>query len=185
VNGNLHIVHRRRAAPVDLDCLRRFIRCLLRDALHEEDFDLGICLVGAKEMARLNETFLRHQGPTDVITFDYADKAGRASRLSRCPLGPDGRDARPALYGEIVICVDRAVVQARRFRTSWQSELARYLIHGVLHLRGFDDRRPAGRRRMKREEDRLLRQLGRRFALSTLAGDGRSRRACAIVNHNS
>jgi len=41
--------------------------------------------------------------------------------------------------------------------------LARYLIHGVLHLRGFDDRTPRARLTMKREEDRLLRELSRRF----------------------
>ena len=73
------------------------------------------------------------------------------------------------LHGEIFICVDEAVVQARRFRASWQSELVRYVIHGVLHLRGFDDLHPAGRRKMKREEDRLLREIALRFALSKLA----------------
>ena len=50
------------------------------------------------------------------------------------------------LHGEIFICVDEAIRQARRFGTIWQSEIVRYLIHGVLHLLGFDDsrhRRPA------------------------------------------
>jgi len=43
------------------------------------------------------------------------------------------------LLGEIYICVDEAVLQARKFGTSWQSEVIRYLVHGVLHLLGFDD----------------------------------------------
>ena len=50
---------------------------------------------------------------------------------------------RATLHGEIFICVDEAVLQARKFRTSWQSEIVRYLVHGVLHLLGHDDSRPA------------------------------------------
>jgi len=67
---------------------------------------------------------LRHAGATDVIAFDYSIRASH-------------------LRGEIFICVDEALVQARRFRTTWQSESVRYVVHGVLHLLGFDDRRPA------------------------------------------
>ena len=79
------------------------------------------------------------------------------------------RSARPLLHGEIFICLDEAVVQARKFRVTVQSELARYLIHGVLHLQGFDDVTPSARRAMKREEDRMLRAVARRFALRKLA----------------
>jgi len=73
------------------------------------------------------------------------------------------------LHGELFICVDDAVAQAREFGTTWQSEIVRYLVHGVLHLRGHDDHDPAARRKMKREENRLLRGLDRRFDLSRLA----------------
>jgi probable rRNA maturation factor len=64
--------------------------------------------------------------------------------------------------------MDEALIQARRFRTTWQTELVRYLIHGVLHLQGHDDRRSVSRRSMKKEEARLLKKLGRRFCLSKL-----------------
>ena len=106
-------------------------------------------------MAKLNETFLKHSGPTDVITFDYSEA-----------------DRRSPLLGELFICVPEAVAQSRRFRTSWQEELVRYLVHGVLHLLGYDDRAAKARQRMKREENRLLRRLARRFDLASL---GRSR----------
>ena len=78
------------------------------------------------------------------------------------------RASRPTLHGEIFICVDEAVSQARKFGVSWQSEVARYVIHGVLHLLGHDDLRAGARCKMKREENRLLRELSRRFALSKL-----------------
>jgi len=112
----------------------------------------------------LNEMFLQHEGSTDVITFDHVEPG---TRNVECETG---------LHGELFICVDEAVWQARRFRTTWQSEVVRYIVHGVLHLRGFDDRRVTERRRMKREEGRLLRWLTARFPLSHL-GRGRNLRA--------
>ena len=119
------------------------------DLIESSEYELGIHLVGAREMARLNQNYLHHEGSTDVISFDYADGPSRAT-----------------LKGEIFVSLDHAVAQAKRFRTTWQSELVRYLVHGVLHLRGHDDRQPNARRKMKRMEDRLLRKLSRRFPLS-------------------
>jgi probable rRNA maturation factor len=149
MSWELCVSNRQRARPVDLRLLKRLIRDLLANLLLVETCDLAVHLVNAREMTRLNETLLRHAGSTDVITLDYSE-----------PVGP--------LAGEIYICVDEALVQAARFHTTWQAELARYLVHGLLHLRGYDDSRPAARRRMKREEDRLLAQLSRRFRLRKL-----------------
>jgi probable rRNA maturation factor len=118
--------------------------------------ELGLNLVADAEMTRINETYLRHEGTTDVITFDY---------LAPCPLPPA-----PELHGELFICVDEAVRQARRFRTTWQAEVVRYTIHGVLHLLGHDDLKPALRRKMKRAENRLVRQLARQFACAKISG---------------
>jgi probable rRNA maturation factor len=137
---------------------------LLAEHFPRDHFELGIHLVAAAEMARLNERFLQHAGSTDVITFDYADNARRVSS----PV--------PAFCGEIFICLDEAVALARRFRTTWQSELVRYLIHGVLHLRGYDDQDPAARRRMKQVENRLLGKVSRQFALRRLARQSRGSR---------
>src|SRR5205807_7575292 len=119
-----------------------------------------------------NETFRRHHGPTDVITFDYAVEQASSLLSSRQASGlaskaPPKR-ARPgavaaSLHGEIFICTDEAISQARRFHTTWQSELTRYVIHGLLHLCGYDDQRAAARRQMKREEARLLDQIARQF----------------------
>jgi probable rRNA maturation factor len=143
----------------DLGLLRRITRALLHQELGREEYDLGFYLVDEHEMTHLNETFLQHKGSTDVITFDYCD-----------PGQPE------FLAGEIFICLDEARVQARRFRVSWQSELVRYVVHGLLHLSGFDDQRPAQRRSMKREEDRLLRALAAQFPLSRLARQQRKSR---------
>ena len=51
--------------------------------------------------------------------------------------------------------------QAGEFGTAWPEELARYVIHGLLHLHGYDDLEPAKRRVMKREENRLVKCFGK------------------------
>lgn len=100
--------------------------------------ELGIHLVSPKEMARVNWQFLQHEGSTDVITFDHGSRADH-------------------LHGELFISVHDAVLQAAEFGTEWRQELLRYVIHGILHLQGFDDLDPVSRKLMKRHEERLVR----------------------------
>jgi probable rRNA maturation factor len=140
----LHNRQRRRA--LDRPMLRRVARTLLEELLQKTQYDLSLYFVAAPEMTRLNQGFLRHAGSTDVITFDYSD-GGTGSFI----------------HGEIFICTDEAALNARRFGTTWRAEIVRYLVHGVLHLCGHDDKRATARKSMKREEDRLVHTLSRRF----------------------
>ena len=154
-SSRLSVASRQRTAKVNRRRLRQIIAALLAD-LEVENAELGIHLIATPEMTRLNEKFLRHTGPTDVITFNYLVPGSQAP------------DPRPKIHGEIFICTDEAIRQARQYGTSWQSEIVRYLVHGILHLLGFDDSRAGARRKMKREENRRLRELSRRFPLSKL-----------------
>ena len=154
------ITNLQRARKIHLRLLKQIVNALLME-LEVEEAEIGICLVGAPEMTRLNETFLQHAGSTDVITFDYSAPGCRTP------------DAGRGVHGEIFICVDEAVLQARKFGTSWQSEMVRYLVHGTLHLIGFDDTNAGVRRKMKREEDRVLARLSRRFSLAQLSRPAR------------
>jgi len=166
---NIAVVNRQRTRKINLRLLIKITRALLTE-LEIEKAEIGICLAAAPEMTRLNETFLKHKGFTDVIAFDYANEVAQASRLPR-PSNrrqSNSRDGCATFHGEIFICVDEAVLQARKFGTSWQSEVVRYLVHGVLHLLGFDDSSAGARRKMKREENRRLREITRRFPLSKL-----------------
>jgi probable rRNA maturation factor len=174
LSGSVAIANRQRTVSLNLKLLREITKRLLTELLELEAFDLSIIVIRAPEMARINETFLQHEGSTDVITFDYAQNALPTSRrLSQTKL-PTGR--RQHIHGEIFICIDDAISQAREFRTTWQSELARYVIHGVLHLRGYDDIRASDRRKMKGEENRLLKETARLFPLKEL---GRSSKLAA------
>jgi rRNA maturation RNase YbeY len=136
----------------------RLARLLLEEELGLSSYVLHVRLVGTEEITTLNERFVKHAGVTDVITFDYSSGGG-----------PGG------LHSDLVICLDEVARQARRYHTGRGSELARCLVHGVLHLRGYRDGRPAERRRMKRAEGRLLRRLARRFPLSQLTPKTRLR----------
>jgi len=111
---------------------------------------LCVVLVGDAEMTELNRRWLGQEGATDVIAFGHGGPGAAAERAG-------------SLCGDVVISLDTARRAARRFRTSWQAEVVRYLVHGFLHLRGFDDKTPSARRQMKRAESTLLKILSRRF----------------------
>lgn len=149
--SELVLRNRQRLQRVDARLLKLVTRTLLEELRPSPGYNLGIHLVAPGEMALVNETFLQHTGSTDVITFDHRENDTET------------------LHGELYICVGDAVSQAREFGTTWQQELVRYVVHGVLHLQGYDDLMPAKRRIMKREENRLVRQLQVRFPLSKIS----------------
>jgi probable rRNA maturation factor len=167
---NVNVFNCQRAQKINLPLLRQIAETLLAE-LKIQGADLEINLVAAGEMTWLNERYLHHVGSTDVITFDYGlgvppsggFRSEQTRRTNRLKLELQN------LHGEIFICLDEALRQARKFRTSWQLEVTRYLAHGVLHLLGYADSQAEERRKMKREEHRLLRRLSRRFSLAQLA----------------
>ena len=135
---HLAITNRQRDRKVDTRRVREVAAAVLAEA--GQGAELGINFVSAKRSAEVNWQFLQHEGPTDIITFDHGSTPER-------------------LFGEMFICVPEAVRQAAEFGTTWEAELLRYVIHGILHLRGYDDLEPTKRRVMKREENRLVRKL--------------------------
>lgn len=96
---------------------------------------ITVSFIDRRAMQRLNWRFLRHRGLTDVLSFRYEQ-------------GP--------VVGEILIAPAFARAYAREHDGSYDDELARYLVHGLLHWTGLDDRTSAERRRMRAMEDRLL-----------------------------
>ena len=120
----------------------------LEQLFQAPSYNLSVAFVTAKRMTEVNESHLEHEGSTDIITFDYSET--------------------DVLDGELLICPAVAAEYSQRYNVSLGRELARYFIHGVLHLHGHDDHAPDNRRRMKREENRLLTQLAKRFPVDTL-----------------
>ena len=117
-------------------------------------------------MAQINEQFLGHSGPTDVITFDYGTERDRSpnSRLIRGnKQSAATSSSNMAIEAEILICPEIASSQSRSFGVGWRHEILRYLAHGFLHLAGHDDMDPARRKVMKRAENALVHQMAARL----------------------
>ncbi len=160
----LSIQNRQRTQPINAAFLRQILQSVLANHLQVPAWELCLHLVGAREMATINQGFLQHEGSTDVITFDHSDQP---------PTAPVAPGIRP-LHGEIYISVPDAVAQAREFHTTWNEEVVRYALHGVLHLLGHDDLQPNARRFMKRAENRLVAAVAKTHPLAQLRRQRRS-----------
>lgn len=136
------IANRQRELKLDRAALRSAIRCVLIGE-GVADAEISLAVVDDEEMADLNSRFLRHAGPTDVLTF---------------PLSEPGEGP---LSAEIVVSAKRAQREAKRRRLSPLDELRLYVIHGALHLCGYDDHTSAGRRRMRARERHWVKTRGR------------------------
>jgi rRNA maturation RNase YbeY len=127
------------------DRLARFARSLLC-ALGEEQSELSIALVDDASGAALNERWRGHAGPTDVLSFPQ--RGGHARHGG-------------ALLGDVVIALGVAKRQAEARGHVLETECRRLLVHGVLHLLGYDHVRPEQARRMRAKEQALWRRLPR------------------------
>ncbi len=128
------------------------------------EVSVSVALVSDAELAAIHGRFLGDPSPTDVISFELGDEDGPGA--------------------EICVSVERAAAVARRRGVSPASELRLYLIHGALHLCGFDDHAPRDRARMRRAEAFVLRAHartreprpdGKTGKTSTVAGASASR----------
>ncbi len=99
--------------------------------------DVSIAIVGEERMVELNKEFLGKDEPTDVIAF---------------PLDDD--------EGEVVVSMDEAEKNARILGAKPEDELALYIIHGILHLSGYDDLCEKGRKEMIEAEKEILKRVG-------------------------
>jgi len=110
--------------------------------------ELSLTLTSDRAMRRLNRDFRGIDTPTDVLSFSQIEQAGSA------PPNPRSVKNSPGLpVGDVVISIDTALRQAREYRVSPASRLRRLLIHGFLHLLGYDHERSAtdARRMFARE----------------------------------
>ncbi len=114
------------------------------DQMDKSQGHLSISLVGSTKMRQLNRSFRQRDYPTDVLAF---------------PMAHSPRPS-PRLLGDVVICLPIAVTQAPTFGNTPDQEILRLLIHGTLHLLGYDHERNAKEaKRMQRKESQLFKRL--------------------------
>jgi probable rRNA maturation factor len=115
-----------------------------------KDAEISIVVVDDAEITRLNRRYFRHQGPTNVISFPLQE-------------GKPGNLQAP-LLGDVVISADTAARHARAARIRTGDEILFLLVHGVLHLVGYDHEGPvAGRREMEAKEMEIFEALVKRL----------------------
>ena len=140
--SDISVRNLQRKITVKASDLQTFARDALRRCLQlhkRKDTDLGklryvfVWLISDRRMTLLHRKFMHQTGPTDVLTFQH---------------------------GEIFISIETAERHARAFGSSLASELRLYIIHGLLHLHGFDDRTQAEARKMERIQKKILRNCG-------------------------
>ena len=142
---DIQIANRQKRRRVPLTLLQRTARILI-DALKRPDAELSVLLVDDRRIAALNREFLDREGPTNVIAFPMQE--GRFAELH------------PTLLGDVVISVDTAAAEAERAGIAFERRLVELLVHGVLHLCGYDhehDRAQA--RRMAAKSRALLKKI--------------------------
>ncbi len=119
---------------------------LIRAALDAEGFTLsylGVILADHTTVLTLNRTYLGHDYPTDVLSFPLGDDPGAR-----------------VVDGEVYVDLDTAAERHGEFGVSFEAEAHRYVLHGLLHLMGYDDATPARRAAMRALEDRYLAAAG-------------------------
>ncbi|MDQ3991180.1 MAG: rRNA maturation RNase YbeY [Actinomycetota bacterium] len=124
----------RQDLPVEPAPLRELaVRTLLGEGVDRGE--LSVSLVGRDEIARLHERYMDEPGPTDVLSFPQDD---------------DGPPGEPRLLGDVVICPEVAAAQSGDL----DAELRLLLVHGILHLLGYDHEDDDGRAAMWARQER-------------------------------
>lgn len=122
----ISIVSHREPEPLDLDTFERLASFALEREDAPENCELSIAIVDLAEMTELNGQYRGKEGPTDVLSFGCDDPCA--------VLGPD----EPITLGDVVIAPDVAEAQAAEYGHTVEEELNLLLVHGVLHLMGYD-----------------------------------------------
>jgi probable rRNA maturation factor len=160
------ILNRQRAVRVARRPLELFLRRVANE-LDIRDSRVTVCLVSDREIAHMNEAFRKKKGPTDVLSFPAGKKrwasASRRKRIYKEDAESRGKqESRPAesYLGDIAIAPETARRYARKDGRSLSNELRVLILHGVLHLLGYDHETDRG------EMHRIERKMRRRFGLS-------------------
>ena len=140
----VHLFNRQRLLHLNAKSIRNLAVLVLERENGEPGTGINLMFVRDPVIRKYNRTYLDADRATDVISFQPdADTAAYEDEQST---------------GDVIISVDQAVEFAGKHDIPGAEELARYIIHGILHCRGYDDIEPGSRRTMLRRQELLLQQ---------------------------
>ena len=117
-------------AGVTAAWVRRIVSATLK--AEKKAIPMSVLVTGDRQIHAINKRFLKHDYATDVVSFDT---------------------------GDLVVSADYAKKYAEEHGLPFREELARYLVHGTLHLLGYDDKKPTDYRRMHKRQEALLKKF--------------------------
>jgi len=117
---------------------------------HVNQATLSIVFVSHQRIRALNKKYLNRNHTTDVLAFDLRDNASLKGKSK-------------VVIGDVIISMDAALKSINTYQTTLSQELALYVVHGILHLLGYDDHKSADVKRMRRKEQEILSYLGKKI----------------------
>ena len=153
------------AQPVEVERWEALARNVLVAEGVSGDVELAVLFIDEDAIAELNQRFMGHEGPTDVLAFPIDDDdvvIGRSPDGSSS--GPDRGpvDDVPLLLGDVVVCPAVAARNAPSHAGSYDDEIALLIVHGILHVLGHDHAEPEETTVMQARERELLEQFHRK-----------------------
>lgn len=137
----LNIINLQKLHFIDKNRVKKLISSILK--VEKKNAELNLVFTDNKEIKKINKTFLGHNFATDVISFAY-NNASLENNIS----------------GEIIISVEMAIKLAQKLKCTIEGEMALYLVHGLLHLLGYNDKLKKDARKMHQREKELLSMYG-------------------------
>ena len=152
--GTQRLIYTRVRKSISFPYKRTPLKSIISTVLDEEDplssWEIGCHITDDASIRKLNREYRGIDSTTDVLSFALSEDRGAMQEQST------GEPGHTVKYGEIVISYPRVVAQASEYGHSNGSELALLLVHGTLHLLGYDHMTPADSRKMRRKELKLI-----------------------------
>ena len=153
-----------RDRPVEINRWSTLARSVLMERGVKGAAEVSLLFVDEASIAALNERFMGHTGPTDVLAFPVEDDplpAGRSPDMGGTGPGADVADEPLMLLGDVVVCPAVAARNAVDHESTYEDEMALLVVHGLLHLLGMDHQVDAEAERMEALERSLLARFHR------------------------
>jgi probable rRNA maturation factor len=141
----IDILDRQTALKFSLDSVKKIVKAVLKEEGESCD-ELSIHFVDKAEITKLHADYFNDPTPTDCISF---------------PIDEEEEASPYRLLGEVFVCPETAIEYAQKHKGDPYEETKLYLIHGLLHLMGYDDIEEADRQEMRNAEERHLQRLKR------------------------
>jgi len=159
------VINNQKDFQLDEDTVKNISDFLFKKLEKEESSELNVVFIGTKEIKEINKKYRNIDKETDVLSFSYIDDKKIFGFID------DGKSFKDEYgfftVGEILICPSVAQENIRTYKKEWSltKELIFLIIHGLLHVYGYDHKKEDDKLRMEHEQEELLREVEEQFKI--------------------